>query len=223
MKFRMIAVFSLITSLVNSQDCATYYYFQNNKTIEMTIYNKKGQATSKQIYTVSDVSNSGGTTTATINSELFDKNGKSVVKATNIIKCVNGVMMMDMKMNLPQTGKGNTDANATVSNAFIEYPASMQPGDELKDASMQMDIESNGLKQSIDMQVTNRKVQAKEKVTTSAGTWDCYKITNSTKMKIKTMGIGMPMNIENTEWFAPGFGVVKTESKSGGTAITAIR
>ncbi len=73
------------------------------------------------------------------------------------------------------------------------------------------------------MQVTNRKVQAKETVTTSAGTWDCYKITNSTKMKIKTMGIGMPMNIENTEWFAPGFGVVKTESKSGGTAITAIR
>ncbi len=223
MKFKMIALFSLITSLVYSQDCATYYYFQNNKTIEMTIYNKKGQATSKQIYTVSNVSNSGGTTTATINSEMFDKNGKSVVKATNIIKCVNGIMMMDMRMNLPQTGKGNTDANATVSNAFIEYPAAMQPGDELKDAGMQIDVESNGMKQSIDMQVTKRKVQAKEKVTTSAGTWDCYKITNTTKMKIKTMGIGMPMNIENTEWFAPGFGVVKTESKSGGTAITAIR
>ncbi len=154
---------------------------------------------------------------------MFDKKEKSIVKATNIIKCANGIMMMDMKMNLPQTGKSeSTDANAKLSNVFVEYPASMQTGDELKDASMQMDIESNGMKQSIDMQVINRKVQGKESVTTTAGTWDCYKITNNTKMKIKTMGIGMPMNTENTEWFAPGFGVVKSESKSGGTAITAI-
>ena len=42
-------------------------------------------------------------------------------------------------------------------------------------------------------------------------------------MKIKTMGIGMPMNIEGVEYFAPGFGVVKTQSKNGGTEIIAIR
>jgi hypothetical protein len=40
---------------------------------------------------------------------------------------------------------------------------------------------------------------------------------------MKTMGIGLPaMNMDNTEWFAPGFGIVKTQSKHGGTAITAI-
>lgn len=37
------------------------------------------------------------------------------------------------------------------------------------------------------------------------------------------MGIGVPFNIEGTEWFAPGFGIVKTESKHGRTAITAIK
>jgi hypothetical protein len=79
------------------------------------------------------------------------------------------------------------------------------------------------MKQSIDMRVSNRKVQGKEKITTTAGSWDCFKITNTTKMKIKTMGIGIPMNSDVTEWFAPGFGVVKSESKAGGTAITAIR
>jgi hypothetical protein len=36
------------------------------------------------------------------------------------------------------------------------------------------------------------------------------------------MGVGIPMNFEPTEWYAPGFGIIKTESKSGGTAITAI-
>ena len=223
MKLLLIASFSLATSLLYSQDCGTYYFFQNNKTIEMSIYNKKGNVTSRQIYTVSNVSTSGGETTATINSQVFDKKDKSIATATNVIKCNNGGIMMDMKMNVPQTGQTSMNASAAASGAFIDYPASMSVGDQLKDASMQMDVETKGMKQSIDMQITERKVESKETVTTTGGSWECYKITSHTNMKIKTMGIGMPMNFDNTEWFAPGFGVVKTENKSGGTAITAIR
>jgi hypothetical protein len=37
------------------------------------------------------------------------------------------------------------------------------------------------------------------------------------------MGIGIPMNFDVTEWFAPGFGVVKTESNGGTTQVTAIK
>jgi hypothetical protein len=40
---------------------------------------------------------------------------------------------------------------------------------------------------------------------------------------VKTVGIGIPFNSDNTEWFAPGVGIIKTQSKYGGTAITAIR
>jgi hypothetical protein len=79
------------------------------------------------------------------------------------------------------------------------------------------------MKQSMVMDIINRKVVGKEQVTTAAGSWDCYKISSNTKMKIKTMGIGVPMNMDVTEWFAPGFGVVKTLSKYGETAITSIR
>jgi len=38
-----------------SQDCGDYYYFQNNKTIEISIANKKGKETGKLVYTISDV------------------------------------------------------------------------------------------------------------------------------------------------------------------------
>jgi hypothetical protein len=98
----------------------------------------------------------------------------------------------------------------------------MNTGDQLKDGAFTMDIDNNGLKQSISMNITERKVESKESVTTPAGTWDCYKISYKGKMNIKTMGIGMLLNFDGTEWFAPGFGVVKTESKNGSTAITAI-
>ena len=205
-----------------SQDCKTYYFLQNNKTIEMTFYNKKGEATGKQVYSVSDYKNSGGVSTATINSEMFDKKGKSSNKSTAMVKCRGGIMMMDMKTKMPQGQKyGTTDAKA--ESVFIEYPSKINVGENLKDAHMELDMDNMGMKQNVTLDVTNRKVEGKEKITTPAGAWDCYKITYGLKMKIKTMGIGVPLNMDVTEWFAPGFGVVKTQSKYGETAITSIK
>lgn len=219
------ALFACVMALPGkAQDCKGYYFLQDNKTIETTIYNKKGDENGKQVYTVSDVKNSGGAFTAQLNSEMFDKKGKSFAQAKGTIQCKDGVMMVDMKMSLPaaqQQQFGTTDAKA--DNIYIEYPASMKVGDQLKDASMNLEIENKSMKQSVNMVVNNRKVEGREPVTTPAGTWECYKISYKSRITIKTMGIGIPMNIEGTEWFAPGFGIVKTQSKHGGTAITAIR
>jgi hypothetical protein len=207
-----------------TQNCTSYYYLQNNKTVEISIYNKKGDVTGRQVYTVSDVSTSGGTTKGTVNSEMFDKKGKSAAKAKGVMQCKGGVIMIDMKMSLPaaqQEQFGNTDAKA--DNLYIEYPASMNIGDALKDASMDLDITTSGMQQSIKVNTTNRKVEGKESITTPAGTWECFKISYKSKMVIKTVGIGIPVNIEGTEWYAPGFGVVKTESKHGTTLLTSIK
>ncbi len=224
----MKKIFTIVCLLIcvnmYAQKCSDYLFLQNNKTVEMTIYNKKGEENGKQIYTVSNVTNTGDVTTATLNSEMFDKKGKSIVKASNHIKCVSGVMMMNMKMMLPQQqAEQFGKAEATAEDVYIDYPSTMNAGDQLKDGSFSMDIDNNGLKQTINMSVTNRKVEGKESVTTTAGTWDCFKISYKSKMVIKTAGIGIPINIEGTEWYAPGVGVVKTQSKSGGTAITAIK
>lgn len=208
-----------------AQDCNGYYFLQNNKTIEMAILNKKGEQSAKQVYTVSNVSNAGSATTADLQSEMFDKKGKSMAKSNAKIKCEGGVMMVDMKMSIPtQPGTQNAvESDVKADNIFIEYPNNMNVGDNLKNATMHMDMDNNGMKQSIDMEVFDRKVEAKEKITTPAGSWDCYKISYKSKMRIKTMGIGMPMNVEGVEYFAPGFGIVKTQSKQGGTEIVAIR
>jgi hypothetical protein len=209
------------------QDCAGYYFLQNNKTIEMTIYGKKGDVSGKQVYTVSDVNKSGGETTAHVNSEMFNEKGKSLAKSASSIKCNGGVMMLDMKMSMPPQQGGSSPTASTdvkMDKFYIEYPANMNVGESLKDAKMDMEMDNgNGLKQSVNMEVTNRKVEAKEKVTTTAGSWDCFKISFKSKMKIKTMGIGIPVNIDAVEWFAPGFGIVKTESKHGRTEITSVK
>jgi hypothetical protein len=221
----LLVTAGLFCSLINyAQDCLGYYFLQNNKTIEMAIYNKKGDLSAKNIYSVSNVTSSGNSATADLTSEMVDKKGKSMAKSNGKIKCSDGIMMVDMKMSMPtQPNSPTADANVKADNIFIEYPSNMKPGDALKDASMHLDMDNNGMKQSIDMEVFERKVDSKESITTPAGTWDCFKISYKSKMNIKTMGIGMPMNIEGTEWFAPGFGVVKTQSKQGGTEIVSIK
>ena len=208
-----------------AQDCNGYYFLQNNKTIEMAILNKKGEQSAKQIYTVSNVENSGNSSTADLQTEMIDKKGKTITKSKAKIKCDGGVMMVDMKMNLPQQQgmPAGNEVDAKADDIYMEYPKSMNVGDNLKNATMHMDIDNNGMKQSVDMEVFDRKVEGKEKITTPAGSWDCYKISYKSKMRIKTMGIGVPMNIEGIEYFAPGFGVVKTESKHGGTEIVSIK
>lgn len=224
MKTILLVVLILAGSYTFSQNCGGYYYLQNNKTIEMTITNKKGKETGKLVYEILNVGKQGNATTATINSEMFDKNGKSISKATNNVQCENGILMMDMKMFIPsaqQEQMGDVSATGTVS--YIEYPARMKEGDDLRDASFSTDFKSkSGLGGHISIDMTNRKVEGKEDVTTPAGTWNCYKISYHSKMVFK-MGIGIPMNSNVTEWYAPGFGVVKTESNGGATEITSIK
>ncbi|MEO8583635.1 MAG: hypothetical protein ABI415_07550 [Flavitalea sp.] len=224
MKLVLLIAGFCITIGSYAQDCTGYYFLQNNKTVEMTVYGKKHEVSAKQVYKVSDVKTSGGTTSGHLDSEMFDKNGKSISKSSSIIKCDGGIMMIDMKMTMPMNPTQKVETDVKADNIFIEYPTSMKVGDQLKDATMHLDMASgNNLQQSIDMEVNDRKVESKEKVTTSAGSWDCFKITYHAKMKIKTMGIGIPMNIDGVEYFAPGFGIVKTESPHGGTEITSIK
>ena len=190
----------------------------------MTIYNKKGNENGKQVLTISDVNKAGSTVTSTVNSEMFDKNGKLIAKASNKIQCDAGVIMMDMKMFIPSQQMAqmkNAEAKAIAS--YLEYPASMNIGDKLIDGKFKMDVDNNGLTTTLDMDMTNRSVQAKEKVTSAAGSWDAFKITYNSKMKMKIAGIGIPVNTEVTEWYVPDFGIIKTESKYGSTLITAIK
>ncbi|HEY0676851.1 MAG TPA: hypothetical protein VGD17_01150 [Chitinophagaceae bacterium] len=221
-------IFTLLCLLsfagINAQDCRNFYFVQNNKTIEMSILNKKGDVVGRNVYLVSNVSNSGGAISSNVNSEMFDKKGKTIVKSSMNVKCAGGVIMMDMKMFMPQQqAEQFSKSEAKFENVYIEYPSSMKPGDMLKDATLNMEMNNSGMQQTLNMVVYDRKVEAKESITTPAGTWECFKISSKNKMHMKMGPIGIPMNIDMIEWFAPGFGVVKTTSKNGGTLITSVK
>ena len=134
------------------------------------------------------------------------------------------MLMMDMNLFLPQqqTEQFNKP-HAKVKNAFLEYPPEIKPGSTLKDGAFTMEIDNNGLKQTLKMQIFNRRATGTEKITTTAGSWDCITIHYEVKLNMQTGPIAIPLNFEVTEWYAPGVGIVKTESEAGATEIVAIQ
>ncbi len=201
----------------------SYYYLQNNKTITIGMFDRKGKEDGKYVYKVSGVSKNGGITSATVQSEVFDKKGKSMGGGKGTMQCKSGVLMIDMRMMLsPQQMEQFKNAKVEGKGAYMEYPASLSVGQALQDGNFNMDMKmENGMTSNVSIDVTNRKVEAKEKITIPAGTWEAYKITYDAKTVI-TMGIGIPIKMQLTEWFVPDFGMVKSSSKWGTQELLSV-
>lgn len=207
-----------------AQTCGSFYLLQNNKTTQLGVYNNKGLENGSIIIRSSLQPSKGNTANATLYTSLVDKGGKQLTKGTSNVFCNNGVLSMDMNLFLPQQQIEQFNrAQAKIKTAFLEYPADMKSGNKLKDGLYHIEIDNNGVKQTLKMQIVNRQVTGTETITTKAGSWDCVTITYQVKLNIQTGPINIPLNYEVTEWFAPGFGIVKTKSESGTTEIINIR
>jgi hypothetical protein len=90
----------------------------------------------------------------------------------------------------------------------------MKEGDDLDEAAFEIRSKQNGKDfMTMKSQIKNRKVGGIEKITTPAGTWDCVKLLETRAVTMSMMGKQMPpKEIKTTEWFAPGAGLVKTDS-----------
>jgi hypothetical protein len=131
---------------------------------------------------------------------------------------------MNMKMMLSEDQlKQTNNGTATAKGEFMEYPASIKVDDNLKDGSLVMDYSTGGMKTTMELNITERKVTGKETVTSAAGTWECFTITSMQKLTTKIAGMGIPIKMDIKEWYAPGVGVIKTESKYGSTLITSLQ
>lgn len=197
----------------------------------MTLYNGKGKQTGVQTWKITGVKKQGEGFVATINSTLMDEKGKELTKSTGTYECSGGALRSDIRMSLPQEQmQAYQVSEAQMEPVYIEYPYNLSEGQTLKDAAFEMNVkQASGLSSKVSYKALNRKVEGKEKVESPAGTWDAYKITYDGTFRMQMSGVGIPMNMKVTEWFVPGFGIVKTESynKSGklmaSTLITSIK
>ena len=199
-----LSVFLLSTLGFSQNSCSKYYPFIEGKTFQITSYDKKGKKTSVVDYNITNVTDN----TATFNTKILDDKGKEITTNSYDITCKNDAISIDFKSLIsPELLEQYKDMELYISGTNIELPNNLVVGQELKDADMIMTIKMGGINMNMTMQLTDRKVDAMESVTTSAGTFDCYVISYTTEVKM-----GLKQTNMAKDWIAEGVGMVKSEA-----------
>ena len=224
MKSLIVSFFFLVFIITASaQDCAGYYYLYNSE-VQITIYDKNGKESGKQIYTINAVTKTGGIITANFVLQVTDDKGKSISKGEGMYKCNGASLFTEARAGIPQEQMTTyKDMDVVATDPSLEYPPVMSAGQSLKNASFKMNVyNKDSVYSSITLDQANRKVEGKQTITSPTGVWDCWKITYDGNLKKSTINSSVtevPADFKIIEWFAPGFGTVKTETYKSGALV----
>ncbi|WPV69414.1 hypothetical protein [Chitinophaga sp. LS1] len=208
------------------QDCKSYYFLQNNAEVEMSIYDGKGELVAKNIEKVLNVNRMANVISSNFSTTLKDTKGKDLSTGKGKFKCTGSEILLDMQMAMPNIPQlQNMKMEAGSDEIFLSYPATLKEGQTLPGNEKEMRGNMNGMEISMTLKVSDRKVVGKEKITTPAGTWECFKISYKLGFTVQMMGTNFPMDLDvnATEWFAPGFGIVKTDTERGGSTLGSMQ
>jgi hypothetical protein len=187
---------------------------KNGASFEITHYSDKDKVTSIVKTTIVEKSRDGGNLVVTANAESMDAKGKEVNKFSYDVTCGGGDFKMDMRsMGMSNQMQGVEGIEMKIESEDMVFPKNMAVGTSLPDAHMQMTGTMNGMTiMNTSVAITNRKVTAKESMTTPAGTFSCMVIEEDSETKM----MGMTIAGHSKSWYALGVGMVRNESSSKG-------
>lgn len=204
----VLSFFSIATAV--GQACSKYYPMEEGTTFQYTNYDKKNKPDGNMDYTVTEVTNTGDDTTATMNIIFTDEKGEQYLTNDYQFTCKGDVVTIDFESLIPdQMREQYKDMEMTIDGTDIELPNNLSVGQSLPDANVNLKISVAGaMNMNINIDTVNRKVEKKESLTTPAGTFDCYVIYSETKTKMIMANHTFPSRL----WLAEGIGMVKTEN-----------
>lgn len=172
-------------------------------------FDRKGKEDSTVEYEVVKVTENGGETKATMIMALKPKKGGAFTSEYELI-CRDDMVIIDFKSLMNQQMFGQFGgAEVDVTGHDIELPNDLKVGQELEDAYVKVSGSmGGGLNMNMTVEQVNRKVEKKESVTTSAGTFDCYVIYSDTKTKMMVRN----QTFSTRMWLAEDVGIVKQEN-----------
>jgi len=204
----LILFFASFTGLT-AQDCVFYYPHTEGKQLQYTRYDNRDRVTGSSIQKITSVVTGANSTEITAEMETFDSRDRSQGTATFTLKCEDGIFYLDMKNYLGSDAMESfEDMEVSIDGGNLQIPQNLKAGDMLEGGQMNIGISSEGMTvMNMNVNISNRKVEAVETITTPAGSYECYKITYDIDTK-------MIFNIKakGCEWYAKDIGVVRSES-----------
>lgn len=212
MKKSTLIILAVFCSFMVSAQCNNYYVLDQGTEWTYENIDGKGKSVGKNQQKVTAYEKTSNGFKATIHSVFTDQKGKNMMEGDLEMICDNGTIMIDMRKFIPeeqQKAFGSYEMKMESEN--LEFPSKLAVGQSLKNGSIKMTAIGSPIAMTMEVMITDRKVVAKESITTPAGTFDCFKITSKSTSKTH-MGIAMSFEFGNTEWIAEKVGLVKSES-----------
>ncbi|CAD5268697.1 MULTISPECIES: hypothetical protein [unclassified Imperialibacter] len=206
----------LIFSQQAFSQCNPYFNYTEGAVIERTYFNKKGKEVSNDKMEILSVDGSGNNQTMKARVTMYDKKKELSNNEIEMI-CEDGVFKMDMRNFMPQGMEGMEDVQIVFEGDQLTIPSDLKAGQSLKDLTFVVKIISDNpamkaMATNTTVSIKNRKVVGKEKITTAAGTYDCFKMTYDSESTMSIMGMKRTMNSSSVEYLSEGAGMVKSES-----------
>lgn len=193
-----------------SQECFKYFLEKKGTSVEYSNFDKKGNLTSINIRTVIDKKINADNVEVRYRIESKSVESDTTITSEFSAYCSNGVITIDMSDYFAGVDtSAYKDMEIEVTGDNVEFPSNPTAGQQLNDAQMTIVIKNNGTAfMTIESQITNRKVEAVENITTSAGTFETVKLSYDVNVK---MGF-ITTQAKANEWYNEKYGLIKSES-----------
>ncbi len=200
--------------------CNNPYFRMNDGTkVTYDLLDKKGEKDGFIEKEFSSFQQTSDGFTALVHMKSYDKKDKLQTEGDYKLSCNDNTVMVDVTSMIPEESMAAFESlEFELEMEEMEIPENLSEGQTLNDASAHL-RSASGFPLKLDFDVTDRKVEGKESVTTPAGTFECYKISYITK--IKTI---VSAQYSCVDYITEKYGVVKSElyNKKGQLTGTTI-
>lgn len=209
-KYTLIPLFLTLIIYQSQAQCTNpFYQFKEGMVMEIENYDANDKPQGKNETRVISWSETPSGYEATLAYKIFDKKGKQIADGEYKAECAEGIIRIQMSAFIPDESlQAFKDMEMEMKMDNLEFPSDLKAGQTLKDASFEMTAKNSPMPMKFIFNITDRKVEGKESVTTPAGTFDCFKISEKTHSKMMISN----MEFTTVQYIAEKYGAVKTET-----------
>lgn len=211
--FLFMALMAFSFTEQTNDNCQPYFPMSKGTTWEYNDYDKKGELSGTNTTIVEAINEVDGRIEYQLKA-IFDgpkKKEKEHYEADVKYVCEDGVFKMSMENMIDQRTLESFGESATVTIEQSEmiFPNSLNAGDQLDDAFVTLKVDMSGMNvMNMQVDITERKCEKIESITTEAGTYSCALISYRVQSKMAFVNTDSRVK----DWYSSEVGIVQSES-----------
>jgi len=215
----LATAFVMLQSFVIADLCSEMKIFESGLVLKTVLHDTQDKVLATAEVRIDSILSLGSSTEAFGTSEIFDAKGKSLRKQAMSYHCIDEDFEPDFMQGITdfiffQPVRPEKRINGCIIRISpLLYPLNIQKGDTLPGGSMQMVVQESWGASTVQAKWERRVCLGDDTVMVGGKAYNTKKIQTFCSIRLKKGPVTMgDVKYSITEWFSPGYGILKTES-----------